>query len=146
LFVFAGVLAVVFGVLIEVLEGPLVGNFVSSETMVQEELVGRFTWWARICLGSSVALVCAWFLRGKLAALSKPGHGNLQLSWVGFLIAAAIVWLLSLFMLPKADGAWLMYLFTAFNSIGFYWIATALFSPSAFKYNPLGARSVRRRW
>jgi len=43
------------------------------------------------------------------------------------------------------QGAWLAYLCFSVNGLLCYYFPTALFSPSAFKYAPLGARLIWRR-
>jgi hypothetical protein len=47
------------------------------------------------------------------------------------------------FLIGPAQGGWLAYSLLFANALICYYLSTALFSPSAYKYTPLGAAAVR---
>lgn len=111
------------------------------------EWLSNFQISAFICLIAALVASLLWYaLTQWVFKINNSRDAGKRLIW-GLLSLLPIVAVIpGVFWTASAKtGLTLVYLFFLGDGVGTYWIATLLFSPSAFKYTPLGAQ-VFRRW
>lgn len=104
-----------------------------------------FRYWATF--GCLVALVAAllWYMLGQWGiSLNSWRNAGKRMVWLSMLIlpvgAAIAGWLLTP---PAQEWAFLATVFYLVNNLAVYYVGTLCFSPSSFKYTPLGATTLR---
>lgn len=105
-------------------------------------------------LGTLIALGAAvfWFVLGQLGqggfSMNRwTNVNNKRWVWGVFFVVAVLAAAPGYYFTPTVqEGGRLTLLFYLANNVLVYYFATLLFSPSSFKYMPLGAASVRRYW
>jgi len=112
-----------------------------------EQWLDSFERWAFVGIITSGAASLLWYILAqcvfKINDWKKSGK---RVIWVLLILLPVIAIILGITFTKQAqEGAWLAYLFYALNGLLCYYLATALCSPSSFKYTPLLASQVWRR-
>ncbi len=111
-----------------------------------EAWLESFRWWGTIGIAASLAAGVIWYVMGQFLfkvndwkdAGKRPVWVLLSLIPIGASVAA-------IFFTQQAQNyAWVAYVFYVVNGLLSYYLGTALFSPSSFKYTPVGASKLRR--
>lgn len=112
-----------------------------------EEWLENFRRWAIVGIASSLVAALLWYAVAAWAfKVNSWRRANKRAIWsLLFLIPVAGIVTGFVFIQQAQEGALSAYLFVVVNGLACYYLQTALFSPSSFKYTPLGA-SVLRRW
>ena len=111
-----------------------------------EEWLDSFRRWGTTGLAFSLAAGVGWYALGqwgfRLDALRETSKRPL---WGLFFLLPLLGVILGIVLTQRAqEGGALAYLFYFINGMSSYYLETALFSPSAFKYTPIGASKIRR--
>ena len=112
-----------------------------------EEWLASFRMSALTCIGAALVASLLWYgLAQWIFKINNPEDAGKRMIW-GLLFLLPIGAVISgIFSTARAEsGLVLVYLFFLIDSVLCYWIATILFSPSSFKFTPIGA-VVFRRW
>ncbi|MBM3234744.1 hypothetical protein FJZ31_00420 [Candidatus Poribacteria bacterium] len=125
-------------------------NMVVPHAGVQlDQWLDSFWHWAIVGIIISGVASLFWYILGqwvfKINRWEKSGKRGI---WLCFILLPVVAIILEWIFTKKAQaGAWPAYLFYALNGLLCYYLATALCSPSSFKYTPLLASRVwRRAW
>jgi hypothetical protein len=141
------ILFVLFSALIFYVEkGYLLAQYiVPSPSILLEEWLNFFLRVAFIGLGSAFIAVIFWYSWGTwLASFKKSqGFGKRLMWWIIFLLLSAVV-IASICYTTAQEGVGIAHICYIFNTLGFFYLATVLFSPVPLKYYPPGARIIRR--
>jgi hypothetical protein len=134
-----------FYFVIALVEQSLLSRLVVVKEGLIEEWLARFE---RLNTGVLIAALLsslAWCaLTGLVWKVNKWQNSNRRLIWVLFMILPAIGSCVAMFLTPQTEyGKHFAYFFYFLNGIAAYYFMTCLGTPSAFKYNPWGARGVR---
>jgi hypothetical protein len=140
-------LVIYFGFLI-FLEGQLVlyEKVVPPANVTLEDWLESFKWWGTAGIIASWASANLWYLLGQwVYRVNTWQAANYRPLWYVNLFVPVIVVILGILFTAQAqEGAIFAYIFYGVNWLLTYYFATALFSPSSFKYAPLGAKALRR--
>ena len=123
-------------------------NVISGTPSSIEEWLNTFKDWSiYIIVSSSVSGLFWYALTQWLFKLNDWSNAGKRLVWVLLIAIPVIVTVVAILMTPTAqEGMWWTYLFYLISAIIPYYLGTALFSPSSFKFAPIGAQSLRRWW
>lgn len=137
---------VFFFALVE-LEENLIKSWVIPDTgITQQEWIDSFRTWAL------VGIVVAWFTSVIWYVLAQWGFKVNETKdttarhiWFLLFLFPVVGVVISILLTPQTEeGAWVPKIFHLVNGILSYYLATVLFSPSAFKYTPPLAKLIRR--
>lgn len=94
----------------------------------------------------AVAAVAVWYLALLCRPVNRPGRAGARLFWLSLLFVAPAVSVWACYQLPPASYRTMLEarLFIVLYPVVFYYLATVLFSPPAYKYSPPGAGWLRR--
>lgn len=102
---------------------------------------------ALTCLGAALVANLLWYCLAQWGfKINDSRDAGKRLIWgLLFLLPIGAI-VSSIFSTAGAEGGLvLVHLFFLIDGVLCYWFATLLFSPSSFKYTPIGAR-IFRRW
>lgn len=106
--------------------------------------------WAMLGIGIALAAALFWFVLGQWGFSMnqwKTANNKRWAWWGGLFVVAILAAAPGYYFTPTVqEGGRLTLLFYLANNVLVYYVGTLLFSPSSFKYMPLGATSVRRYW
>lgn len=128
-------------------EDPLLDSMVSTgPNILLDEWRELFRIWATFGITIAALSALMWYALGQwVFSLNDWGAAGKRAVWALLLLlplgAFAAGWLLTP---PVQEGAYLATVFYLMNNVAVYYLATLLFSPSSFKYTPMGAAAVRR--
>ncbi|HUC19887.1 MAG TPA: hypothetical protein VMR98_00110 [Candidatus Polarisedimenticolaceae bacterium] len=141
-------IAVVFAVLTIYVEDPLLDSQVTTgPNILLDEWRQLFRYWATFGIAIGLVAALIWYLLGQwgLSLNNWTNANNKRVVWLLFLLlplgAFVTGWLLTP---PVQEGAFLATVFYLANNVAVYYLGTLCFSPSSFKYTPLGASTLRR--
>src|SRR4029079_19801931 len=106
-----------------------------------------FRYWAQIGIAITMIAALIWFVLGQwFSSMNNWLSANKKRTvWLGLFLVAGLAVVPGIVLTPLAQDwgrlAWGFYLF---DNLSFYYLATALFSPSSFKYVPW--QSMRFRY
>jgi len=123
-------------------------NVVSGTPSSIEEWLTTFKDWSIYIIIASVISGFLWYALAQwLFRLNYWKGAGKRLVWL-LLISLPVATTVAAILLTPAtqEGMWWAYLFYLISAIVPYYIGTALFSPSSFKYTPVGAQALRRWW
>ncbi|MEN3332419.1 MAG: hypothetical protein V7641_1784 [Blastocatellia bacterium] len=111
-----------------------------------EEWLDSFKFWGTVGILSALAAALVWYILGQLIfKINNWRDSGKRVFWFLLLLLPIIAVVLGIVFTKQAqEGAIFAYLFYALNWVLCYYLATALCSPSAFKYTPPGASAIRR--
>lgn len=129
------------------INGVLSEKIVPSADMDLEAWLENFRLWGSIGIYSSLAACLLWYLLGQwfFKVNNWKESGKRPIWYLLILIPFTAFVLSCVFTSQTQEGAWLAYLFYFLNNHLTYYLGTTFFSPSSFKYTPLGASKLRRR-
>lgn len=141
-------IALLFAGLIIYVEDPLLDAQVTTGPNVMlDEWRQLFRYWAIFGIGIGLGAALIWYVLGQWSfSLNDWTSANRKrIVWLSFLLlplgAFVTGWLLTP---PVQEGAFFSTGFYFVNNIAVYYLASVCFSPSSFKYTPLGATTLRR--
>ncbi len=104
--------------------------------------------WASICIACAGVASLLWYILAqwgfKINRWEDTG-GKRSIWFLLFLIPIIITVVSCIYVEQTENSQWLIYLFFSLNGLLPYYGTTLLLSPSAFKYIPIGAKSIRSR-
>lgn len=113
-----------------------------------EEWKASFQYWARIVVAACLMSIIWYILARWCFKVNKIKDAGKRLWWGLFalipIIAAILGGVIGIAEAKASLGLYLSYLFFGLNVVVCYYLSTLLFSPSSFKYTPLGASAIRR--
>lgn len=105
-----------------------------------------FKKWASICIACAGVASLLWYILAqwvfKINRWEDTG-GKRPIWLLLFLIPIIMTVISCIFIEPTESSQWLIYLFFFLNGLIPYYLITLLFSPSSFKYIPIGAKGIR---
>jgi len=117
--------------------------------VVLQNWIKSFQFWGGIGIAAAFLASILWYLLAQwVFPVNNPSSdANRRGLWflLGLIPLLAVVPAF-VFTQQVQAGTWLAYLLYVVNPLLCYYVATVLFSPSAHKYAPLGARVLRRLW
>ena len=137
--------AVVYWLLLGFVQEDLVQRRVEPIGMRLPEWLLGFRFWGRTGILISLAAGLFWYLLAQWKfKIDFWKDSRRRVAWaLFFLLPAAAAIGGAYFTSSVKEGAWVTNVFFGFNALTSYYFETALFSPSAFKYTPIGAQRVR---
>jgi hypothetical protein len=110
-----------------------------------EEYRDSFQKWALIVMIISFGATMLWYSLAQWHfRVAIPIAESKRLSWYLWLAVTVLSAFAAEFLGPRAAvNGHIPTLFYFLGGVGFYWLATALFSPVSYKYTPPGASFVR---
>jgi hypothetical protein len=138
----------IFGLFIFYVEDYILTQFVVTPANVTIEswLSETFHLWAVAGIGFAFLMVFLWYLLGARISIRRYQDAGKRLGWWVLFSLLTIMLLVSVYFTRAQEGAWLAHILYALNIFGFYYFATALFSPAAIKYSPPGSQWLRKSW
>lgn len=123
-------------------------NAVSGTPSSIEEWLNTFKDWSIYIIVASTTSGLLWYTLAQwLFRLNDWSSAGKRLMWLLLISLPIAIAVVAILMTPAAEeGMWWTYLFYLISAIAPYYVGTALFSPSSFKYAPIGAQTVRRWW
>ena len=116
------------------------------EGVNMEQWMASFQAWAFVCLGTAGFASLLWyFLAQRIFKINRwEDTAGKRPIWLLLSLLPAIAIVVSCICVERADSDLIVvYLFFIWNGLMPYYLATLLFSPSAFKYTPAGAKQIR---
>ena len=111
-----------------------------------EQWMASFQAWAFVCLGTAGFASLLWyFLAQRIFKINRweDTEGKRPI-WLLLSLLPIVAIVVSCICVEQADSSLIVvYLFFILNGLFPYYLATLLFSPSAFKYTPAGAKQIR---
>jgi len=134
-----------FFVLISLGEAQLLNDYVSGVSGPIEEWIDTFRFWANVGVGTALGASLLWYILAQWAfILNDWRRSSKRLIWLLFFLFPIIAIILGIVFTPTPqEGRWWPYFFYVGNPLLCYYLCTLLFSPSSFKYTPLGASKIR---
>jgi hypothetical protein len=149
-FSFAGYVAVgvLFFLIAEFIEKTWLYSVVSGipGTLTLDEWLGRFKLNAIIVTASATAIGIVWHaLSMFVIKVNNWRASDKRALWLALALVPviAVVYVFLFRALPGDHGPGWALLFYVINGLLCYWLATALFSPSSYKYTPWLSRRMR---
>ena len=111
-----------------------------------EQWMASFKTWAFVCVGAAGSASLLWyFLAQRIFKINRweDTRGKRPI-WLLLSLLPTIAIVVSCICVERAESSLIVvYVFFFFNGLLSYYLATLLFSPSAFKYTPAGAKQIR---
>ena len=131
---FLFLLLVLFG------EDALMDSYVSTGPNITLDAWREwFRTWAEVGLAGATLTALAWFVLGQwFTSMNLWKTANKRRTvWLGWFLLAVLAAVPGIVLTPAAqEWGRLAWAFYVLNNIGLYYLATALFSPSSFKFVP----------
>jgi hypothetical protein len=142
------ILAFLFFLLVIFGEDPLMDSYVSTGPNITLDVWREsFRYWAQIGIAITMIAALIWFVLGQwFSSMNNWLSANKKRTvWLGLFLVAGLAVVPGIVLTPLAqDWGRLAWVFYILNNLSFYYLATALFSPSSFKYVPW--QSMRFRY
>ena len=142
------VAVIIYFVFLLFLEGQLVlyERVVPPANVTLEDWLESFKRWGTIGIATSWASAFIWYVLGQWSFHTDSWSASYKRPlWYVMLFLPVIAVILGIWFTEQAqEGAIYAYIFYGLNWLLCFFPATVLFSPSAFKYTPLGAKALRR--
>lgn len=136
-----------FLLLVFVEENNILNELVVPQADVTlEEWLESFRRWGTVGIAASLAASLLWYAAGQFLFRVNDWRdaGKRHIWSLLFLIPVAAAVAGIVFTRQAQEGALIAYVFYVVNGLLSYYLSTVLFSPSSFKYAPVGASKVRR--
>lgn len=127
---------------------PYLYDVVSGAPSKIERWLETYKGWSIYLTGTSLVSALLWYVLSqwffKLNYWAKSGKRPV---WSLLIAPPLLVTAIGIVLTPAAkEGMWLVYFFYFVSALIPYYLGTALFSPSSFKYAPVGSQLLRRWW
>ena len=112
----------------------------------EDKWMGSFQRWALICVGAAGFASLLWYVLAQwIFKINKWEDAGKRLIWILLLFVPIIGIVLSVIFVERAQSGlrFEQWMFFMVNGLLSYYLATSLFSPSSFKYTPVGAKYIR---
>ena len=143
----AAVAALVFMLMIFGEEGAFLPNAVAPAVGIPlNAWLSKFRLWSTVIIGAALLASLLWYILGQwIFKVNQGKDAGKRLVWFCLVLIPLAAIIAGIILTPAAQAGILWaYLFYVLNGLLVYYFATALFSPSAFKYSPPGASKLRR--
>ncbi len=114
-----------------------------------EQWMASFQRWAFICVASAGLASLLWYVLAQWAfKINRWENAGKRSIWISLFLLPTIAIVVSIIFVERAESGlrFEQYVFFLINGLLSYYFSTLLFSPSAFKYTPTGAKYVRHWW
>ena len=119
-----------------------------SGDLKKGQWIKSFQNWASLCVVSAAISSILWFMLAQWGFKIdrwEDTEGKRPIWCLLFLVPIIVVIVSCIFIKQTESSLLLVYCFFLLNGLAPYYISTLLFSPSAFKYIPVGAKVFRSR-
>lgn len=132
-------------VLVELEEKIIAALVIPQINMTLEEWIADFRQLALIGIGAAWVTSIIWYVMTQLGfKVNRIKSTTARHVWFLLFLFPVIAVVISILLTPQSqEGDWVPKVFHLVNGIFSYYLATVLFSPSAFKYTPPGAKFFR---
>jgi hypothetical protein len=117
---------------------------VSADVTMEDWLNNVFHMWTMVGIGIALLFIIIWYAWGNSVAIDRVENTGKRVGWWILFCLLIVTTLASVFIITADEGAWVGHILFGVDVLGFFYFATALFSPSAVKYSPPGAQTLRR--
>ncbi|MFA4827827.1 MAG: hypothetical protein WC855_10925 [Thermodesulfovibrionales bacterium] len=123
----------------------LSGYVIPPAGILLSQWLDSFKFWASTGIFASLTASLLWYIIFQwIVKVNDSAISDKRIIWLSFFILPVIFIMLGIFYTKQAEaGSWVANLFYVLNGLFCYYFATALFSPSSFKYTPLWASKFR---
>lgn len=114
--------------------------------VTMEQWKASFQMWAFICVASAGLASLLWYLFAQCTfKINRWEDSRKRPQWILCFILPSAAIVFSVIFVKKAEGGLRaeQLIFFVVNGLLSYYLSTLLFSPSAFKYIPIGAKRIR---
>jgi len=103
---------------------------------------------ALIGIGGAILAAFIWYILAQwIFKANRWNEAGKRPIWLLILLLPVVVIVFMIFRTPQSqEGEWLAYVFQLLNGFFCYYVGTALFSPSSYKYTPPLSKVFRRGW
>lgn len=110
-----------------------------------EEWIDDFARWGVGGIVVSFSTALLWYAIGQwVLRVERPRDCDRRPIWIALTLFPLLAAVAPIFaLIGPGQGGWLAYSLFFANTLICYYISTALFSPSSYKYTPVGAAAVR---
>lgn len=121
------------------------GRVIPREDITIEEWIDEFRQWASLVIGAGTVTSLLWYGLGQWGfGVNDWRASNRRPVWLLLALVPAGAAILSMVVTRQPQEGWFYApAFYLLNGLLCYYLQTALFSPSSFKYTPLGASRLR---
>ena len=113
--------------------------------ITMEQWKASFEHWAKIGVYVAGGASLLWYVVAQLLLkVNKSQNAGKRWIWAVFFLFPIGAIVVGIFFVERAENMFWTNLFFIVNGLLGYYLATLLFSPSSFKYTPLGASQIRR--
>jgi hypothetical protein len=140
--------AIAFLLVATYLEEPALSAQVTTRPgMLLDEWLEAFRFWASIGIATAWVAALVWYAASAATNMNDWAQTNLRrVAWWGLFLVPMVAFVAAWVFAPRAqEGDLIAVGFYFLNNVFVYYLATACFSPSSFKYTPVGA-AVIRQW
>ena len=110
-----------------------------------DEWLQQFRLWASVGIGTAWLAAVVWYLSSVRTNLNDWMASSRRVIWMLLALLPSLALVASWLRTPPAqEGSLLAASLYFLNNALVYYLATAFFSPSSFKYTPVGATAIRR--
>lgn len=129
-------------------ESEYLYNVISGTPSPIEEWLDIFKSWSIYIIVSSALSILLWYVLAQwIFKLNNWKNAGKRLTWLLLFTLPIITTIAAILFTPTTqEGIWYAYLFYVCSAIIPYYVGTVFFSPSSFKYSPIGAKHLRRGW
>ncbi len=115
-------------------------------TVTLGEWKASFQLWISVCVGCAGAASLLWYVLAQwIFKINRWKDTGKRSTWIWlYLLLPFVAFIISAIFVKRVESSltWI-YLFFFLTGLFHYYIATVLFSPSSFKFTPLGAKYIR---
>lgn len=139
-------IAFLFAAIVTYGEDPLLDSMVSTgPNITLDEWRKSFRDWAMIGIGVALGAALVWYALAQWGfSLNRWVNAGKRGVWALLLVLPLGAFVAAYLLTPPVqEGDILATIFYLVNNVAVYYLATVWFSPSSFKYTPLGATALR---
>lgn len=111
---------------------------------LEDWIISVFHLWTMVGIGIALLFIIIWYAWGNSVVIDRVQNTGRRVGWWILFCLLIVLTLASVFIITAEEGAWVGHILFGVNVLGFFYFATALFSPSAVKYSPPGSLTLRR--
>ncbi len=113
--------------------------------MKLNDWLNDFRFWGRVGIASSLVAGLLWYwLAQRKFRIDRLKNRDRRWFWVSlFILPLVATGVAVYFTKPVQEGAWVANAAYGISALASYYFETAMFSPLAFKYTPVGAERLR---
>ena len=111
-----------------------------------DEWIDTFHFWGSTGIFISTIASLIWYILGQWCwRIDNKEDADKRVTWAFLIIFPVLAFIIAELFTPNAGlASFIAFAFYSLGNILIYYLTTAFFSPSAFKYTPWGASKIRK--